>query len=78
MSQSWKDAPKYPRSNTFELVRQDDGTFDLFWNSELKVGRIAERWLSAECTRFGVCGHEFESILRDVKQNGRAMARYGS
>jgi hypothetical protein len=59
-------------------VRHDDGTFDLFWNDALQTARIAERWLSEECARFGVCGDELEPILREVRQNGRAVVQYGS
>jgi hypothetical protein len=63
-------------SRTFELevIRRIDGTFDIFWNRKLENTGIAERWLSEEiCARHGVCGEEYDNILRQLEQCGKAI-----
>jgi hypothetical protein len=55
-----------------EVVKKNDGTFDLFLNRELDHKNIPEAWLPEQlCVRFGFCGEEYDSILREVNQNGR-------
>lgn len=55
------------------VVKRNDGTFDLFLNRELDHKNIQEAWLPEHlCVRFGFCGEEYDSILREVNQNGRA------
>jgi len=52
-------------------VKRDDGTFDRLLN-KLDRSRIPEAWLPEElCVRFGFCGEEYDSILREVAQNGK-------
>lgn len=64
-------------SVVLEVVKTDDETFDLFLNGKPDRRRIPERWLADEiCVRFGFCGEEYASILRDVKQNGRAAVSF--
>jgi hypothetical protein len=58
-------------------VRREDGTFDLFLNRKLDRSRIQEQWLPEElCVRFGFCGEEYDSILREVDQNGRTTVEF--
>jgi hypothetical protein len=60
-----------------ELVKRDDGAFDLFLNGNLERSLIAEKWMPDElCARFGFCGQEYDAILRDVKQNGRITVSF--
>jgi len=67
----------YPARTTLELIKRDDGTFDLFLNHKLDRSRIPEMWLSEElCVRFGFCGEEYDSILREVNQNGRTVVGF--
>jgi hypothetical protein len=55
-----------------EVVKREDGTFDLFLNQKPDRSCIPEKWLPEElCVRFGFCGEEYDAILRDVNQNGR-------
>jgi len=61
------------KNTVLEVVKKNDGTFDLFLNSELDHKNIPEAWLPQQlCVRFGFCGEEYDSILREVNQNGRA------
>jgi hypothetical protein len=60
------------KDTVLEVVKRDDGTFDLFLNSQLDQGQKLESSLPAWlCVRFGFCGDEYDSILREVHQNGR-------
>ena len=71
MSRTQKDSNQ-TANTVLEIVKTDDGTFDLFLNRKLDRSRVPESWLPDElCVRFGFCGEEYESILRDVTQNGR-------
>jgi hypothetical protein len=52
--------------------QKNDGTFDLLLNGKLDRNNIPETWLPEQlCVRFGFCGEEYDSILREVNQNGR-------
>lgn len=76
MSRTQKDSQE-PRTTALEIVKRDDLTFDLFLNGNPDRSRIAEQWLSDElCVRFGFCGEEYDMILREVKQKGRAEVRF--
>jgi hypothetical protein len=76
VSRTQKDSQQ-PRSRALEIVKRDDLTFDLFLNGNLDRSRIAEEWLSDEiCVRFGFCGEEYGTILREVKQKGRVEVRF--
>ena len=60
------------RKRTLEVVKMDDGTFDLFLNHTLDRRGITEQWLPEElCVRFGFCGEEYRSILCELKQKRR-------
>jgi len=66
VSRTQKDS-KQIKNTVLEVVRKDDGSFDLFLNRKLDRDNIPETWLSAEsCARFGFCGEEYDSILREV------------
>jgi hypothetical protein len=70
-----KDLPITNR--VLEVVKRDDGTFDLFLNQKLDRNRIPEKWLQDElCVRFGFCGDEYDAILRELNQNGRATLEF--
>jgi hypothetical protein len=70
VSRTRKDSNQATKT-VLELVKRDDGTFDLLLNSKLDRSHIAERWLPDElCVRFGFCGQEYDSILREAKRNG--------
>jgi hypothetical protein len=74
MSRTRKDSLQ--QGTIIELVRRDDGTFDLFLNRDLNREHIYEHGLSEElCVRFGYCGEEYEAILQELNQNGKATVR---
>lgn len=76
MSRTGKDSSQ-SRKTVLELVKRDDGTFDLFLNGRLDRTHVAEKWLPDElCVRFGFCGEEYDAILHDAKQDGRTMISF--
>jgi len=47
-------------------------------NRKLDRNDIPETWLPERlCVRFGFCGEEYDSIPREVNQNGRATVVFG-
>ena len=59
-----------------EVIKRQDGTFDLFLNRELDHERIHEDGLGhVLCVRFGYCAAELDAILFELNQNGRAERR---
>jgi hypothetical protein len=71
VSRTRKDSNQI-KNTVLEVVKKNDGTFDLFLNRQLDRNNIPETWLPEQlCLRFGFCGEEYDSILREVNQNGR-------
>ena len=59
------------------MVKRNDGTFDLFLNRALDRSRVPEVGLTEElCVRFGYCGEEYHTILREVSKSGRTTLRF--
>jgi hypothetical protein len=78
MAHTGKDSPKNA-NRVLEVVRRDDGTFDLFLNREIDRSRIPEDRLSREvCARWGFCGEEYRLILRELEEHGRTTRRLSS
>jgi hypothetical protein len=76
VSRTQKNSNQTPNT-ILELVRTKDGTFDLFLNSNLDRSSVPEQYLNNElCGRFGFCAEEYDTILREVKQKGRAEVRF--
>jgi hypothetical protein len=60
------------KGTVIEVVKRDDGAFDLFSNLKLHHGQIQETYLQEWlCVRFGFCGEEYRSILKEVNLRGR-------
>ena len=71
MSRTRKDSIRL-KDTVLEVIKKNDGTFDLFLNRKLHRSRIPEVWLPEElCVRFGFCGEEYDLILQEVHQNGK-------
>jgi hypothetical protein len=59
------------KDTVLEVAKRDDGKFDLFLNRKLDQGQKPESVLGAWlCVRFGFCGEEYDSILREVNLSG--------
>jgi hypothetical protein len=71
MRRTQKDSRK-ATNRVLEVVKMDDGTFDLFMNGKLDRERVHEDGLNEQlCVRFGFCGEEYNLILRELAENGR-------
>jgi len=69
MSRTRKDSRQ---GTTIEVIKREDGTFDLFLNRRLDHGRIHEDGpMDVLCVRFGYCADEFDAILHELNENGR-------
>ncbi len=69
MGRTHKDTKQ---NRVLEIVKRQDGTFDLFLNRGLYRGQVHPDGLPEQlCVRFGYCGKECDSILREVEETGR-------
>jgi hypothetical protein len=79
MSDTEKIRENKNTNRVLEVVRRDDGTFNLFLNREIDRSRIPEERLSHEvCARRGFCGEEYELILRELEEHGRTTLALSS
>jgi len=63
---------RHPGSqNTWEVVKKEDGTFDLFCNQELLRGAIPDRWLESQLVQYGLCGQEYREIRQQLEKSGK-------
>jgi hypothetical protein len=70
MSRTGKDSRQ---GTIIEVIKREDGTFDLFLNRRLDRERIhADGLVDVLCVRFGYCQDEFDAILYELNKNGRA------
>src|SRR6266699_3423822 len=60
------------KGNVWEIVRKEDGTFEMFHKGGLLHGSIPDRWLEDQLVRYGFCGEEYRDIRRQLDQFGRA------
>jgi hypothetical protein len=60
------------KTNVWEIVRTEDGTFEMFHNGVLLHSSIPDRWLEGQLARYGFCGEEYRDIRRELAQLGRA------
>ena len=78
MGRTYKDSHENKtRKAVLEVIKNADGTFDIFWGGKLRRKSILERWFPEELGSFGFCGEEYYSILRAVNQNGKAKVVSG-
>lgn len=61
------------KPNTWEFVRDGDGTYSVFHRGELLRQSIPERWFAEEiCVKWGFCQPEATEIRRQIELRGRA------
>jgi len=60
------------KENVWEIVRKEDGTFEMFHKGELLHTSIPDRWLEAQLGRYGFCGEEYRDIRRQLDEFGKA------
>jgi len=60
------------KSNVWEVVRNEDGTFEMLHKGKLLHSSIPDKWLEAQLGRYGLCGEEYKDIRRQLDRSGRA------
>jgi hypothetical protein len=63
---------KAMKNNVWEIVKKEDGTFDLFHSGKLLHESIPEDWLADQLGRYGFCGQEYDDIRYQLDLAGRA------
>jgi hypothetical protein len=65
------------KSQSLEIVRRADGSFDVFLNRDLTESGVSGAWIEDTlCTRYGFCGDEGRAIFREGMDNGRGTIRF--
>jgi hypothetical protein len=60
------------KRNVWEIVKKDDGSFDMFHKGNWLHSFIPNRSLEAQLGRYGFCGQEDKDIRRQLDQCGKA------
>jgi hypothetical protein len=56
-----------------EVLKNSDSTYEVFYKGEHVGNRVQQHWLEPElCVRYGYCGDEYDSIIRQLNDSGRA------
>jgi hypothetical protein len=59
------------KNNVWQFVRNENGSYAVFNNGKLLADSILEELRENEfCVRFGFCGHEYEEIVRQLRESG--------
>jgi hypothetical protein len=56
----------------WEIVRREDGTFDILKNGNLLYGAISDRWLERQLTPVGFSEPDFQNVQRQLEVTGKA------
>jgi hypothetical protein len=68
--QCW--APMKP--DTWEFVRNDDGTYAVLYQGKKACDRIPEKWFDRHiCEHYGFCGEEVKEIRRQIDAAGKCV-----
>jgi len=60
------------KNNVWEVVRRQDGTFEMLHKGKLLHDSIPDEWLEAQLGRYGFCGQEYKDIRRQLDLSGKA------
>jgi hypothetical protein len=60
------------KGNVWEIVRKQDGSFDIFHKGELLHDSIPDQWLENQLGRYGFCGQEYKDIRFQLDLFGKA------
>jgi hypothetical protein len=60
------------KNDVWEIIKKEDGTFDLFRTGKLLHESIPEEWLSDQLGHYGFCGQEYDDIRYQLDLVGRA------
>jgi hypothetical protein len=66
------DSNRGKAPNVWEIVKEQDGTFELFRNGRLLRRAIPDQRLEEQLGQHGFCGEEYREIRRKIDESGRA------
>jgi hypothetical protein len=58
--------------NVWEIIKEQNGTFEFFRNGQLLHRAIPDQWLEDQLGQYGFCGEEYREIRRKLDESGRA------
>jgi hypothetical protein len=56
----------------WEIVRREDGTFDILKNGNLLYGAISDRWLQRQLTTVGFFEPDLQNVQCQLEVTGKA------
>jgi hypothetical protein len=56
----------------WEIVRREDGTFDILKNGNLLHGAISDQWLQRQLTPAGFSELDYQNVRRQLEVAGKA------
>ena len=74
MSKTFKDFARKASSKTvIEVVANGGGSFEIILNQKVVRTGVEKKRLNDElCVKYGFCGNEFDAIMRELAECGRA------
>jgi hypothetical protein len=61
---------------TWEIVKREDGRYDILRNRKVVDSAIPDEWLESQLVRYGFCGQEYRDIRHQLEQSGKAMFEF--
>jgi len=62
------------KPNTWEFVRNEDGTYSVYLRGKRLSDRIPEQWFDSHiCEHYGFCGEEIATIRRQIQVTGKCV-----
>jgi len=61
---------------TWEVIRKDDGTYDILQDGTVVGASIPDRWLEDQLARYGFCGQEYADIRGKLNESGKAKFEF--
>jgi hypothetical protein len=61
---------------TWEVIKKDDGTYDILKDGTVIDAGIPERWLEDQLVRYGFCGQEYADIRGKLDDSGTAQFEF--
>ena len=61
----------------WEIIKKDDGTYDIVKDGTVLDADIPDRWLEEHlCVRYGFCGQEYAYIRSKLNESGKAKFEF--
>jgi hypothetical protein len=61
---------------SWEVIRKDDGTYDVLQDGIVCDAGVPDRWLEEQLVRYGFCGQEYADIRAKLNESGKAKFEF--